>query len=594
MKTHHALLILLILFGILTAVSWKMWANPVIDSGREMSVPLRLLQGEKLYSQVYYMYGPAAPVFNALLYRVFGIHLNTLYAAGMAGSLLLVILIFHLARNLMSTFDSLLAAAAVLLLCVFKQEGNTIVPYSYAALYGTIVGTLALAFQVKHLRSNGSGSLLIAGLLAGLAFCCKMEFGFAAIASQLALILTGQSQIRAKSAWIALPSILVFPLLFYIPIFSAMPAASILRDTYILPGSLPPALIYYNKFKILGWSDPFRTLRELLSALALLLGLAGLSMLAGLSLARRSGEIIRDRMLSRRLWLLTGTGFGILLVHVLVFGTRWDLNPFRALPVFFIAMLWYCLKKKGGLRGSEKSTRLLLLFLIYGLVVLLRVIIRVPAGGAYGSVLIPVPFVLFLYMTTVDSPIFALPAEAGRVRLRTVRIMLAIGLLAAACVVAFRYAHNSYDWLRTPRGSLRQSPPITRAMSQAISFLGKNTRPGDYVLALPEGSSLNFLADRPIPLRYDILTPGFLSEQQERISICALQDRNVDVILLLNRPTPEFGAKIIGRDYYRILMGWIEENYSLKSVFGRNTALGIQIGDPDFFIKCYRRTPPTP
>jgi hypothetical protein len=371
-----------------------------------------------------------------------------------------------------------------------------------------------------------------------------------------------------------------------------MPAASILRDTYVLPGSLPPALIYYNKSKILGWSDPSRTLRELLSALALLLGLAALLVLAGVRLARKSGDIIRCRSHSRRLWSLTGICFGLLLAHVLVFGTRWDLNPFRALPVFFIAMAWYFLKKQGGLRSPEISTRALLLALIYGLFVLARVITRVPAGGAYGSVLIPVPFVLFIYMATASSPIFALPPEADRMRLRTVRILLSIGLLSAACVVGFRYTHNSYDWLHTPRGSLRQSPSITLAMRQAISFLERNTRAGDYVLALPEGSSLNFLADRPTPLRFDIITPGFLSEEEERASIRALKDRDVEFILLLNRPTPEFGAKVIGRDYYRVLMGWIEQNYSLTAVFGRNAASEAQVGDSDFFIKCYRRTAP--
>jgi hypothetical protein len=35
-------------------------------------------------------------------------------------------------------------------------------------------------------------------------------------------------------------------------------------------------------------------------------------------------------------------------------------------------------------------------------------------------------------------------------------------------------------------------------------------------------------------------------------------------------------------------MGWIEKNYSPVAVFGVNADLGIQIGDPPFFIKCYR------
>ncbi len=144
MKSRFAVLILIVLFGIMSAASWERWANPIIDGGREMNTPLRLLQGEQIYSEVYYLYGPAAPFFNAFLYKIFGVHLRTLYAAGLAGGLLLVLLIFYLGRKFMSVFEAMLAAVAVLLLCVFKQRGNMVFPYSYAALYGTLLGTLAL------------------------------------------------------------------------------------------------------------------------------------------------------------------------------------------------------------------------------------------------------------------------------------------------------------------------------------------------------------------------------------------------------------------------------------------------------------------
>src|SRR5271157_5741087 len=132
MKSRHAVLALIVLFGIMSAGSWQRWANPIIDGGREMNTPLRLLQGEQIYSEVYYLYGPVAPFFNALLYKIFGVHLGTLYAAGLAGGLFLVLLIFYLGRRFMSVFEAMLAAVAVLLLCVLKLRGNMIFPYSYA------------------------------------------------------------------------------------------------------------------------------------------------------------------------------------------------------------------------------------------------------------------------------------------------------------------------------------------------------------------------------------------------------------------------------------------------------------------------------
>ncbi len=580
----HAVLILLILFAIVGAASWQMWANPVIDGGREMNAPLRLLRGEMLYSEVYYLYGPVAPAFNAILYKLAGIHLNTLYAAGIVSSLLLILAIFHISRRFMSTFESLLAAAAVLLLCVFKQGGTMVFPYSYAALYGTLFGTLALAVQIDFARSNRMWSLILAGAASGLAFCCKMEFGFAAFASLLTLVLLTPRPQRLRAAGFGLMSAAAVPVLLYAPLLMRIPLDSLIKDTFILPGYVPPELIYYNKLK-LGWDHPGKTLRELISALALLGGLAGIAALLGIRLSGQPITLSGADPTVRRLWRLTAAGFGLILLHILFFGTRWSMNPFRALPILFLILILYCLRRH---RREDFTFRALLIVSVYSLVVLARVIIRIPGGGGYGAGLLPVPIMLFLYIVTADFPLFHLPAEAARHRRRAVHALLATGLAAATAVLMVRYAQGSYTWLRTPRGALRQPPAITLAMRQALDFLNRNTRAGDYVLSLPEGSSLNFLANRPAPLRYEVVTPGFLSEEEEHRSIRALQGKRVEYVFLWNRPTSEFGPRIIGRDYCRTLMGWIEAHYGLGAVFGEKALPTLQIGDPDFFIKCYK------
>src|SRR3954467_4276422 len=81
-------------FAVLLALSWQKWADLAIDGGREMNTPLRLLRGERLYSDVYYLYGPLSPYLNAGLYAVFGTHLNTLYGAGVIVSIAVLLLIF--------------------------------------------------------------------------------------------------------------------------------------------------------------------------------------------------------------------------------------------------------------------------------------------------------------------------------------------------------------------------------------------------------------------------------------------------------------------------------------------------------------------
>jgi hypothetical protein len=156
-------------------------------------------------------------------------------------------------------------------------------------------------------------------------------------------------------------------------------------------------------------------------------------------------------------------------------------------------------------------------------------------------------------------------------------------------VFAYRQTRNFDFRLQTPRGGLRLRPPLGLAMDQALAFIGHHTSSGEYILALPEGSSLNFLADRPAPLRHEIVTPGFLTEAAERQAIRRIREKSVRYIFLFNRSTIEFGPKAFGRDYCRTLMGWIESNYELTDVFGERVSPKVEIGDPPFFIKCYSR-----
>jgi len=589
MKSRYAVLILIILFGVMSAASWERWANPIIDGGREMNTPLRLLQGEQIYSEVYYLYGPVAPFFNALLYKVFGVNLRTLYAAGLAGGLLLVLLIFWLGRKFMSVFEAMLAAVAVLLLCVFKQRGNMVFPYSYAVLYGTLLGILALAAQLAHVRSNRMRSLFFAGMLSGLTFCCKLEYGFAAVASLAVLVTSSPRSERLRNAGIALLSLLIFPLLIYGFLFAQIPAGPLFKDTFFLPGHIPAELLYFNKMK-LGLNDPGRTLRELISAVAILTGAAGVFSLVGI---RMTGESILSAPRAQgalRLWWITGTSSGLVLVHILFYGTHWDLNPFRAFPILFLGVIYCCFSKRVGSEEKEPSLRSLLLLSVYSLAVLARVFVRVPAGGAYGSGLVPVPILLFFYIAKSDLPIAKLPPAAARFRRRMILVSLSAALSAVIGIFIYRQVETHDVPLQTARGELRFPAAHISALNQAISFIARNTSPEEFLLVLPEGSSLNFLANRRVPVRYEIVTPGFVRNEEERTMIRNIQEKKVHYIFLINRPTSEFGPKIFGQDYCRTLMEWINSNYEPAAVFGEHVTAEMQIGDPQFFIKCYRKT----
>src|SRR5262245_26497397 len=143
---------IIVLFIVMLAGSWQRWTQPLIDHGREMNLPARIMTGERIYSDVQVLYGPFAPHFNALLYRVFGIHLSVLKAAGAACAILILLMIHRLARVLMSEWESFLVTGLALVLCALKSTANYIQPYAYAALYGLVFALGSLVATVSYIK----------------------------------------------------------------------------------------------------------------------------------------------------------------------------------------------------------------------------------------------------------------------------------------------------------------------------------------------------------------------------------------------------------------------------------------------------------
>src|SRR5262249_40177723 len=166
---------IVLIFAAMLVVSWRRWISPVTDSGREMDLPLRLMNGELLYRDVYYLYPPFSPYFHSFLYGIFGAHLDVLQMAGAICAVLVVWMCYRIARRLMTPSESALAVIAVILVCVFKPAGNLIWPYAFAALYGMVFALGALLFALRYSENEKWREVIAAGGLFGLAAVTQKE-----------------------------------------------------------------------------------------------------------------------------------------------------------------------------------------------------------------------------------------------------------------------------------------------------------------------------------------------------------------------------------------------------------------------------------
>src|SRR6202023_2311222 len=150
------------------AASWQSWIDPCVDSGEEMDVPWRLLQGERLYGDITYYYGPVGPWVSTLALRLLGSDWLSLELVCAALSALIFVLLFRLTRRGGGVLSAPTATTLAAALCMAAPRGGAFIfPYSSASLFALAGGLLALdAASAPGPRRRLLGALGIAVALA--------------------------------------------------------------------------------------------------------------------------------------------------------------------------------------------------------------------------------------------------------------------------------------------------------------------------------------------------------------------------------------------------------------------------------------------
>ncbi len=176
------------------AANWQRWIDPFVDSAREMIVPARLADGERLYRDVVYHYGPAGPWINAVVIRIFGRRFAALEAVGLLASILLFCSLARLTARAGSRLSAFLAATWGAAVCLGAPAGGSFLfPYSFGTLIALAAAFLCLdqASDARGARSDG----LAAGGLA-LALAAKPEIGAACVLLLLLWLLRSEERRR--------------------------------------------------------------------------------------------------------------------------------------------------------------------------------------------------------------------------------------------------------------------------------------------------------------------------------------------------------------------------------------------------------------
>jgi 4-amino-4-deoxy-L-arabinose transferase-like glycosyltransferase len=172
------------------------------DTGKEFGVPQDLLAGKLLYRDTFWPYGPFPAYLNAALMAVFGTHADVLLLTARLLGLAICVQVYRLVRRTAGPVLSAMAAAAVLALST--TSSYFAIPYSFATLWGTLLGLLGVEQVLRYAEGkpdDSDWSMAWAGLCCSLLLLAKFTIAGTVLVPGLMAIWFRARRVEAPRSW---------------------------------------------------------------------------------------------------------------------------------------------------------------------------------------------------------------------------------------------------------------------------------------------------------------------------------------------------------------------------------------------------------
>ncbi|MCA1581923.1 MAG: hypothetical protein LC796_11160 [Acidobacteria bacterium] len=541
-----------ILFFAVTAAAgvWAAgrWVDPTGDPGVWWSLAGRMARGERLYRDVYLQYGPLSPYLFLLTGKPFAFSRSWFLLANWIPALGAGLLLLRLTRQFLTAAERIALAGFLLSVSIFAaRPARLVLPYSPAAIQA-VCFALGAILVLQSRRPGRAWRGYAAGALAGLALCAKQEIGVAAFLAICAPIATDR---RRAAGWTlrCLAGFAAVATLGALLILGTGASVESLRlDSHLWPLASVPA----------GWGGLFRRVAGLSTVDRVHSLASALWQMAKLTLAISIVAMLLAR--EKRRWLV-GAGAALLALFLALDLARGqDLLP-RTLPMAWSMTVAFSIAVLAWLDRRRKGRDVLIALGGFAGLVALRTAFSWDPSGPYSGIThlaTTATWAIFI-LCFVSGWVPAGPDSRRRARTLWLALLLPVAWAGAARAV-YALREPGRVPVTTPRGTIYCA---ARAAAQ-YEGIGRETRPGERALLLPETHALDVLYGmRDVsPLLGHL--PGWLDERAERRLLVRLQTNPPDVVVLFERPTREFGVEAFGRGYAEALAGWIDRSYVRK------------------------------
>jgi hypothetical protein len=539
--------------------TWAAWGDLTIDSGHEMYVPLLLAEGKQLYRDTFFSFGPPAPYFNSYLFRLFGIQLNVLYWAGSLSALGSAILLYLTGMRLSSWIMGWTAGAVVMMEAFHPSLFCFPLPYSFAAVYGCLVGCLFVLLVITASASVRSSWIFAAGSAAAAALLIKPEYGIACYGTLGVLValryFSGRSWRLLRNDVLA-----------------------------ILPGILTCCLVigwmvsiagvdFITHENILSWPTSYfmKTYGKVWLARS---GFTVSAPAFAEALFRAIPIVCIGLLMYCRLWRKLTKILLVLLVILCLTMQHFFQLPFlqateqtlsavffpqdMVLYIIVATFVAWCYFWRDT-RAIAAPNPAIPLLLVFSSLLAFRILMKMAPSGypIYYNGPVALSFLMLLCLFI---------RRCGRSRQFVFWGELAVCLACLTPVAirarAFEAAAKDFVPLTTSRGTVRAPKHLAERYQAAIRFMKEKAALGESVLCVPEDTSLYFLSETHSPTRLYAFVPGVLAPgKMTDETIREIERQPVRYVLWSNRIFPEYGAPIFGVNFDRTLGDYLKSHY---------------------------------
>lgn len=530
--------------------------NPIIDSGREFYIPVRMLGGEVLYKDIFNIYGALSYQINALAYMIFGVHLRALTIFGVLNFGLIVSTVVFIIGEFLKIdktkekfcyenlgilfFAFTLIAVSFINFSIF----NFIAPYAFAMTYGLSAFLLSVLFLIKFSKNERLLHSSLACLFAGCAVACKYEF-LAYFIFVIAYLLFRKNNF--KNIIVNALSLLIIPTISYGILFlQGMSISDLVNTSHVLKAMANTESLKFLYSNFTGTYFSWKLFCYGLLKTSMLLILGAIAFFA-VKFSKK------DKFLN--FLVLIFTCFGMYFIGISGFALFAILH-FIIYLVFFKKIF---------------ANKPLFVFMTAVLLLSLKTffVVNIENYGIY-----TLPFILFslIFFVSENSD------NNEKIRNFTnVATLIFVGILVSLCfsnVIGLK--NRDYISVDNPRFNNMLTFPISgiftnkhvaKVFQESADYVKKTTEPKDRVVVLPESQFFNFVTKRPADNLYDSLTPMYFEAFGEENVIRHFEETKPEYFILNNRNTGDYGKRFICEDYAQNFCTFVYNNYDKIKTF---------------------------